>query len=172
MASGLAHIAGITKGALWVGVFYCQQQCGQLVCGLTRLLGASCGWPCKLQAERDGAAGMGSSRVAGEDAAGSTEQCALPRELSRPTRAPPHPAPPSTHPPWGRSVHAPNSRRKTLCGTLDYLPPEMVEGSYHDSAVDVWSLVSWAGRTGAAQLGFLQSCVHTTRLWGFREHGA
>jgi serine/threonine protein kinase len=41
-----------------------------------------------------------------------------------------------------RSVHAPNSRRKTLCGTLDYLPPEMVEGSYHDAAVDVWSLVS------------------------------
>ena len=40
-----------------------------------------------------------------------------------------------------RSVHAPNSRRKTLCGTLDYLPPEMVEGSYHDAAVDVWSLV-------------------------------
>lgn len=38
-------------------------------------------------------------------------------------------------------MHAPNSRRKTLCGTLDYLPPEMVEGSYHDAAVDVWSLV-------------------------------
>jgi serine/threonine protein kinase len=37
-------------------------------------------------------------------------------------------------------VHAPNSRRKTLCGTLDYLPPEMVEGSLHDSNVDVWSL--------------------------------
>ena len=32
------------------------------------------------------------------------------------------------------------SRRKTLCGTLDYLPPEMVEGHDHDSAVDVWSL--------------------------------
>jgi aurora kinase, other len=41
---------------------------------------------------------------------------------------------------FGWSVHAPNSRRKTLCGTLDYLPPEMVEGSYHDSNVDVWSL--------------------------------
>lgn len=39
-----------------------------------------------------------------------------------------------------RSVHAPNSRRKTLCGTLDYLPPEMVEGSPHDTFVDVWSL--------------------------------
>lgn len=28
---------------------------------------------------------------------------------------------------FGWSVHAPNSRRKTLCGTLDYLPPEMVQ---------------------------------------------
>ncbi len=36
---------------------------------------------------------------------------------------------------FGWSVHAPNSRRKTMCGTLDYLPPEMVEGSYHDSKV-------------------------------------
>lgn len=41
---------------------------------------------------------------------------------------------------FGWSVHAPNSRRKTLCGTLDYLPPEMLEGHDHDSTVDVWSL--------------------------------
>ncbi|QDZ18555.1 aurora-like serine/threonine-protein kinase [Chloropicon primus] len=41
---------------------------------------------------------------------------------------------------FGWSVHAPNSRRKTMCGTLDYLPPEMVEGRPHDSTVDVWSL--------------------------------
>mmetsp|Transcript_15521 Transcript_15521/g.33685 ORF Transcript_15521/g.33685 Transcript_15521/m.33685 type:complete len:342 (+) Transcript_15521:429-1454(+) len=41
---------------------------------------------------------------------------------------------------FGWSVHAPNSRRRTLCGTLDYLPPEMVEGREHDSAVDNWSL--------------------------------
>jgi serine/threonine protein kinase len=27
---------------------------------------------------------------------------------------------------FGWSVHAPNARRKTFCGTLDYLPPEMV----------------------------------------------
>lgn len=31
-------------------------------------------------------------------------------------------------------------RRKTLCGTLDYLPPEMVEGKEHSTAVDNWSL--------------------------------
>jgi aurora kinase len=41
---------------------------------------------------------------------------------------------------FGWSVHAPNSRRKTLCGTLDYLPPEMVEGATHDDRMDVWSL--------------------------------
>lgn len=41
---------------------------------------------------------------------------------------------------FGWSVHAPNSRRTTMCGTLDYLPPEMVEGHHHDAKVDVWSL--------------------------------
>jgi len=41
---------------------------------------------------------------------------------------------------FGWSVHAPSSRRKTLCGTLDYLPPEMVEGKAHDERVDLWSL--------------------------------
>ena len=41
---------------------------------------------------------------------------------------------------FGWSVHAPSSKRHTLCGTLDYLPPEMVEGQPHDKKVDVWSL--------------------------------
>ena len=41
---------------------------------------------------------------------------------------------------FGWSVHAPTSRRNTLCGTLDYLPPEMVEGREHDEMVDVWAL--------------------------------
>ena len=41
---------------------------------------------------------------------------------------------------FGWSVHAPTSRRNTLCGTLDYLPPEMVEGQEHDEQVDVWCL--------------------------------
>ena len=39
-----------------------------------------------------------------------------------------------------RSVHAPNSRRATMCGTLDYLPPEMIEGSTHDEKVAIWKL--------------------------------
>lgn len=41
---------------------------------------------------------------------------------------------------FGWSVHAPSSRRTTLCGTLDCLPPEMIEGRMHDEKVDVWSL--------------------------------
>jgi len=41
---------------------------------------------------------------------------------------------------FGWSVHAPSSRRDTLCGTLDYLPPEMIEGGSHDATVDLWAL--------------------------------
>lgn len=41
---------------------------------------------------------------------------------------------------FGWSVHAPSDRRTTLCGTLDYLPPEMVEQSTHDHTVDLWAL--------------------------------
>lgn len=36
--------------------------------------------------------------------------------------------------------HAPSNRRQTLCGTLDYLPPEMVEGKPHNANVDLWAL--------------------------------
>ncbi|KAI8048907.1 kinase-like domain-containing protein [Syncephalis plumigaleata] len=41
---------------------------------------------------------------------------------------------------FGWSVHAPSHRRTTLCGTLDYLAPEMVEGREHNDKVDLWSL--------------------------------
>jgi aurora kinase, other len=41
---------------------------------------------------------------------------------------------------FGWSIHTPSARRITLCGTLDYLPPEMVEGREHDERVDVWAL--------------------------------
>lgn len=61
---------------------------------------------------------------------------------------------------FGWSVHAPSSRlfknyfflcphqakiisfirRTTMCGTLDYLAPEMVEGRSHDERVDLWTL--------------------------------
>jgi len=41
---------------------------------------------------------------------------------------------------FGWSVHAPSSKRTTMCGTLDYLAPEMVEGRSHDEHVDLWTL--------------------------------
>ncbi|TKR93220.1 hypothetical protein L596_007716 [Steinernema carpocapsae] len=48
---------------------------------------------------------------------------------------------------FGWSVHAPNKRRGTMCGTLDYLPPEMILRHDHDEKisilhfdVDLWSL--------------------------------
>lgn len=45
---------------------------------------------------------------------------------------------------FGWSVHAPNNRRQTMCGTLDYLPPEMLKpgssDNYYDEKVDLWSL--------------------------------
>jgi aurora kinase, other len=45
---------------------------------------------------------------------------------------------------FGWSVHAPNNRRQTMCGTLDYLPPEMLKpgstDNFYDEKVDLWSL--------------------------------
>ncbi|CAG8182574.1 unnamed protein product [Penicillium olsonii] len=45
---------------------------------------------------------------------------------------------------FGWSVHAPNNRRQTMCGTLDYLPPEMLnpgsQANYYSEKVDLWSL--------------------------------
>lgn len=41
---------------------------------------------------------------------------------------------------FGWSVHSAGSSRKTLCGTLDYLPPEMVNGDQHGKEVDLWAL--------------------------------
>ncbi|CAD5224009.1 unnamed protein product [Bursaphelenchus okinawaensis] len=40
---------------------------------------------------------------------------------------------------FGWSVHS-ASNRKTLCGTLDYLPPEMVCSNPHDKRVDYWAV--------------------------------
>jgi serine/threonine protein kinase len=41
---------------------------------------------------------------------------------------------------FGWSVHAPRLRRGTLCGTVDYLAPEMVAGLPHDEKIDVWAI--------------------------------
>lgn len=43
---------------------------------------------------------------------------------------------------FGWSVYTPDSRRQTVCGTLDYLPPEMISqtNKSYDSKVDHWSV--------------------------------
>lgn len=41
---------------------------------------------------------------------------------------------------FGWSAHTQSNKRKTMCGTLDYLPPEMVDGHYYNDTVDQWCL--------------------------------
>eukprot|EP01029_Cantina_marsupialis_P027912 TRINITY_DN774163_c0_g1_i1.p1 TRINITY_DN774163_c0_g1~~TRINITY_DN774163_c0_g1_i1.p1 ORF type:complete len:302 (+),score=77.26 TRINITY_DN774163_c0_g1_i1:43-948(+) len=41
---------------------------------------------------------------------------------------------------FGWSVHSPSSNRDTLCGTPDYLPPEMIKSEKHNNTADIWSL--------------------------------
>ena len=41
---------------------------------------------------------------------------------------------------FGWSTHSPDDRRRTMCGTLDYLPPEMVNSQKYDHTVDIWSI--------------------------------
>ncbi|KZT28806.1 other/AUR protein kinase [Neolentinus lepideus HHB14362 ss-1] len=53
---------------------------------------------------------------------------------------------------FGWSVHAPGNRRTTMCGTLDYLPPEMIEGKEHSKEVDLWAL-------GVLTYEFLVGCA-------------
>lgn len=39
---------------------------------------------------------------------------------------------------FGWSVHAPSKKRQTMCGTIDYLPPEMINRQQYDDKVDLW----------------------------------
>jgi len=42
---------------------------------------------------------------------------------------------------FGWAAYEPSSRRTTMCGTLDYLPPEMLKNHpTHDRLVDLWAL--------------------------------
>lgn len=39
---------------------------------------------------------------------------------------------------FGWSVHAPTSSRRTVCGTTDYLAPELVMKKEYDETIDIW----------------------------------
>ncbi|ORZ37248.1 kinase-like domain-containing protein [Catenaria anguillulae PL171] len=41
---------------------------------------------------------------------------------------------------FGWSVHAPQGRRQTFCGTLDYISPEAASSSPYNAAVDLWTI--------------------------------
>ena len=41
---------------------------------------------------------------------------------------------------FGWSVRALTTKRKTMCGTLDYLCPEIIDGKYYGESVDIWAL--------------------------------
>jgi len=41
---------------------------------------------------------------------------------------------------FGWSAHSPSNRRATMCGTLDYLPPEMVNNREYAEEVDAWAV--------------------------------
>nr|POE58998.1 serine/threonine-protein kinase ark1 [Quercus suber] len=68
---------------------------------------------------------------------------------------------------FGWSVHAPGNRRTTYCGTLDYLPPEMIvprsPGRSYDEKVDLWALGVLMFELLVGEAPFEDSPVMTTR---------
>nr|KAF6272732.1 aurora kinase C [Pipistrellus kuhlii] len=63
---------------------------------------------------------------------------------------------------FGWSVHTPSLRRKTMCGTLDYLPPEMIEQKTYSETVDLWCLGVLCYELLAGQPPFESSSYYET----------
>lgn len=63
---------------------------------------------------------------------------------------------------FGLAVHAPSSRRIGVCGTTDYVPPEMLEKKVHDEKVDVWALGVLTYEFLVGALTFKSSSPHAT----------
>lgn len=53
---------------------------------------------------------------------------------------------------FGWSVRALTTQRKTMCGTMDYLCPEIIQNKFYDWSVDVWALgvLTYELATGSA----------------------
>ncbi|KAK0112020.1 hypothetical protein ONS96_001281 [Cadophora gregata f. sp. sojae] len=66
---------------------------------------------------------------------------------------------------FGYSVHSTSNRRQTLCGTLDYLPPEMITSGkiHYTSAIDLWTLGVLAYEFLMGEAPFEDSQVMTHR---------
>ncbi|GIQ84190.1 aurora kinase, partial [Kipferlia bialata] len=64
---------------------------------------------------------------------------------------------------WGVHVTMAANRRGTMCGTLDYLAPEMVKGTAYDSGVDVWSLGILLYELVEGQPPFMHDDMNRTR---------
>ncbi|CAG9540432.1 unnamed protein product [Cercopithifilaria johnstoni] len=73
---------------------------------------------------------------------------------------------------FGWSVHEPSSRRNIVCGTLDYLAPEVAPDKTHDLKVDNWSLgvmlyeflvgrPAFEAKTVERTLSNIRSCKYT-----------
>lgn len=41
---------------------------------------------------------------------------------------------------FGWSIYSPTHKRQTFCGTVDYVPPEIIQGVSYDERVDIWAL--------------------------------
>jgi serine/threonine protein kinase len=72
---------------------------------------------------------------------------------------------------FGWSTHTtPDMTRNTFCGTLDYLPPEMVKKQTYDKSVDIWSIgvLAFEFMTGSPPFESESHDMTTERIKGLK----